>query len=65
LGGGKQGFEIIDRIIRETSKWLSPTGLLAMEIDPRQTETIKTKVRWVEFEKDNQGLIRYAFIKGG
>jgi release factor glutamine methyltransferase len=65
LNGGKQGFEIIDRIIKEAKEWLSPAGLLAMEIDPRQAELIKAQVRWVEFEKDNQVMIRYAFIKGG
>jgi release factor glutamine methyltransferase len=65
LNGGKQGLEIIDRIIKEAKGWLSPDGLLAMEIDPRQAEIIKTKVSLVELEKDNQGLIRYAFIKGG
>jgi len=63
LGGGKNGFEIIDRIIKETNEWLSPAGLLALEIDPRQAELIKTKVPWAEFEKDNQGSIRYVFIK--
>lgn len=65
LNGGKQGFEIIDRIIKEAKGWLSPAGLLAMEIDPRQAEIINALLHWVDFEKDNQGLIRYAFIKGG
>jgi len=63
LDGGKQGFEIIDRIIKEANEWLSPAGLLALEIDPRQAELIKTKVPRAEFEKDNQGSIRYVFIK--
>ena len=65
LDGGKQGFEIIERIIKETKGWMNPVGLLAMEIDPRQAEPIKAQAHWVDFEKDNQGLVRYAFIKGG
>ncbi len=63
LDGGKQGFEIIERIVRQAKEWLVPNGLVALEIDPRQANLIKSLVSWVEFEKDNQGFIRYAFIK--
>jgi len=63
LDGGKHGFELLERIIKEANERLSPNGLLALEIDPRQVDLIKNLAPSVEFEKDNQGLIRYAFIK--
>lgn len=62
LNGGKNGFEIIERIIGHASSSLAPNGLLALEIDPRQEELIRAVAPNAEFEKDNQGLIRYAFI---
>jgi len=70
LDGGKQGFEIIEKIIRQAKDWLRPNGLLALEIDPRQAGLIKClisndkfQISSVEFEKDNQEFIRYAFIR--
>ncbi|MBS3999301.1 MAG: peptide chain release factor N(5)-glutamine methyltransferase [Desulfobulbaceae bacterium] len=63
LDGGKQGFEIIEKIIRQAPDYLMPKGLLALEIDPRQEKLIKNLVSHAQFEKDNQGFIRYAFIK--
>jgi release factor glutamine methyltransferase len=70
LDGGKQGFEIIERILCQAKDWLKPDGLLALELDPRQAPLIKClitndkcQIARVEFEKDNQGFIRYAFIK--
>jgi release factor glutamine methyltransferase len=69
LNGGKQGFEMIERIITHAHNYLAPNGLLALEIDPRQTKLISnskfliSNLFNVEFEKDNQGMIRYAFIK--
>jgi len=63
LNGGKHGFEIIERIITQAHNYLAPNGFLALEIDPRQLDLIKTLIPSAEFEKDNQGLFRYAFIK--
>lgn len=63
LGGGKDGFEIIQRIIEEAIKWLSSSGLVALEINPRQTDLINNLVPFAEFEKDNQELFRFVFIK--
>lgn len=63
LNGGKNGFELIQRIIENGIKLLYSNGLLALEIDPRQVELIKSVKLSVEFEKDNQGMIRYAFVK--
>ncbi|MCX7785640.1 MAG: peptide chain release factor N(5)-glutamine methyltransferase [candidate division WOR-3 bacterium] len=62
LNGGKDGFETIRRIIDNAPHYLSPKGLLSLEIDPRQVELIKAMKVSVKFETDNQGLIRYAFI---
>jgi release factor glutamine methyltransferase len=63
LNGGKQGFEIIERIINQAPNYLATNGLLALEIDPRQLDLIRNLTLSAEFEKDNQGFIRYAFIK--
>jgi len=62
LDGGKQGFEVTAKIIKTAKERLNPDGLLALEIDPGQAGLIKSIVSWAEFENDNQGLIRYAFI---
>jgi len=63
LNGGKNGFNIIKRIIEQAPNYLAPNGLLALEIDSRQAELILAISPVAQFEKDNQGLIRYAFIK--
>lgn len=63
LNGGKNGFNIIKRIIEQAPNYLAPNGLLALEIDPRQADLILAISPVAQFEKDNQGLIRYAFIK--
>jgi len=63
LDGGKDGLEIIERIIKQAPSYLSQEGLVALEIDPRQVDLIKDLSLNAQFEKDNQGLIRYAFIK--
>jgi release factor glutamine methyltransferase len=63
LDGGKQGFELIEKITKQAPDYLVPNGLLALEIDPRQEKLIKNLAPNARFEKDNQGFIRYAFIK--
>ncbi|MEO0091782.1 MAG: peptide chain release factor N(5)-glutamine methyltransferase [candidate division WOR-3 bacterium] len=63
LNGGKNGMEIISRIIENAVDFLCPDGLLALEIDPRQVKLIKRMKLSVAFEKDNQGMFRYAFIR--
>lgn len=63
LDGGRYGFELIKRIINGALNYLAPNGLIAMEIEPRQQKLIKDLTPNACFEKDNQGFIRYAFIK--
>ncbi len=63
LNGGKNGFDIIKRIIEQAPNYLAPNGLLALELDPRQAEFILAISPAAQFEKDNQGMTRYAFIK--
>ena len=36
LFGGESGLEVIRRIVAEAPRWLSPGGLLALELDPAQ-----------------------------
>jgi release factor glutamine methyltransferase len=62
LDGGKEGFEIIKRIIVQAPAYLSHDGLLAMEVDPRQEKLIRGLVPDAQFEKDNQDFTRYTFI---
>jgi release factor glutamine methyltransferase len=64
LNGGKDGFEIIERIINQAPRYLTSWGILALELDPRLKELILKKFRTlkVKWTKDLQGKIRYAFI---
>jgi methylase of polypeptide subunit release factors len=41
LDGGREGLDIIARIITEAKKHLYPGGMLLLEADPRQTSTIR------------------------
>jgi release factor glutamine methyltransferase len=63
LDGGKDGFEIIRKIINDGMKFLKPGGLLALEIDPRQKDLILNLIPKVNLEKDFTGNIRFAFIQ--
>jgi len=63
LDGGKDGFEIIRKIINDGLEFLKPGGLLALEIDPRQKDLILNLTPTVNLETDFAGNIRFAFIQ--
>ena len=40
LDGGKDGLDLVRRIVAEAPKWLVPDGLLLLEIDPGQADEV-------------------------
>ena len=60
------GLEIIFRIIDEASKFLTPQGVLVIEHDPEQSETIRTHASLHHFTTktclDQFGIKRYSHI---
>lgn len=69
IDGGKDGFELIAKIIAQAPAYLQPDGFLALEIDPHQARLISeinqnNTVKFAaDFEYDNNNFTRYAFIK--
>ncbi len=68
LNGGKDGVEIIEKIIRGAKVLLKEKGLLAIEITERNVERIREILKredYKEFniERDLAGNIRFLFVK--
>lgn len=63
LDGGKNGFEIIRKILCQGLKFLKPNGLIALEIAPEQKELILNIMPQASFENDLAGYVRFAFIE--
>uniref|UniRef100_A0A7C6EAV8 peptide chain release factor N(5)-glutamine methyltransferase n=1 Tax=candidate division WOR-3 bacterium TaxID=2052148 RepID=A0A7C6EAV8_UNCW3 len=63
LDGGKDGFALIQVILHQGKKFLKPSGLIALEIDPSQKDLILAQVPWASFESDLSGKTRFCFIK--
>ena len=68
--GGKEGTEIIEKIIKAAPKFLTPGGLLALEIGDKEGQKVLqffSRDIWSDFilERDLAGLERYifAFVK--
>lgn len=64
--GGKDGTEIIEKIIKEASKFLTPGGLLALEIGNKEGQKVLqffSRDIWRDFtiERDFAGLDRFVF----
>ena len=64
--GGKEGTEIIEKIIKEASKFLTPGGLLALEIGNKEGQKVLqffSRDIWQDFilERDLAGFDRYIF----
>ncbi len=66
--GGKKGTEIIEKIIKEAPKFLTPGGLLAMEIGDKEGQKVLqffSRDIWRDFviERDFAGLDRFIFAR--
>ena len=64
--GGKEGTEIIEKIIKTAPKFLTPGGLLALEIGDKEGQKVLqffSRDIWQDFilERDLAGLDRYIF----
>ena len=69
LDGGKQGLELLEKIITDSKQSLAPEGVMLLEFSPTQTKAIDYFVerhlpgRRVIFIKDLSGRDRVAMIK--
>ena len=64
--GGKEGTEIIEKIIQNAPKFLNPCGLLALEIGDKEGQKVLqffSRDIWQDFilERDLAGLERFVF----
>lgn len=62
LFGGKDGMEIIERIILEAPNHLNPGGILYIEHEPEQVEKILILAPRAEIFKDQFGVKRFSRI---
>jgi HemK-like putative methylase len=67
LYGGKDGMELIERIIKEASNHLTPRGTLYIEHEPEQVALIQKVGEelgfMVESQKDQYGIFRYTRVE--
>ena len=64
LDGGPNGTSILTMIARQGPRLLEPGGLLALELDPEQTETMVQAIPGASIESDLAGRRRYLFARG-
>ena len=62
LMAGKDGMDVIKRLIKEGRKFLLPDGILIFEIGYNQEELVKSMYTCV-VKKDYAGIPRYAIVK--
>ena len=68
LDGGKNGFEIIEKLLKQSPHHLKPNGKIFLEIDPQQKTALRKTIpeylpsAEFEFGKDLAGSIRIAII---
>lgn len=68
LDGGKEGMELINRILEEAPNYLHDDGILLMEIGWDQAEAVKKKATHfscVTIERDLFGRDRYVIARAG
>lgn len=67
LDGGSDGFRVVERILDEASRFLSPKGLAAIEIDPLLSKPLEryAETSPLQFKKvvDNYGNLRFLFVR--
>ena len=66
--GGREGTEIIEKIVNNAPKFLAPGGLLALEIGDKEAQKVLqffSRDIWRDFvaERDMAGLERYIFAR--
>lgn len=66
LYGGQSGMEIIERLIRDASKYLTPEGQVWIEHEPEQVEAIKKSAESAGFraatQSDQYGRFRFTVL---
>ncbi len=66
LYGGEKGMEIISHIIQSAPKFLKQNGVLVIEHEPEQCESIQAKARESELcmntRRDQFGIKRYTYL---
>lgn len=68
LDGGRDGLKIIEKFLQEVGSYLSPKGIVLIEIDPRQVKRIKELSKKylphkkIAIKKDLAGLDRAAVL---
>jgi release factor glutamine methyltransferase len=63
LDGGPDGMRFLRPVLNQAESFLKPGGLLALEIDPAVSPTIRREFPRVEIARDLFGLERYAFVR--
>ncbi len=64
LDGGPNGTSILLMIAKQGPRLLAPGGLLALELDPEQTQAMVHGVPGASIESDLAGRRRYLFARG-
>src|SRR5581483_2266103 len=57
LLGGEEGMEIIDKILKNFSKFLNPDGVLYIEHEPEQVEKLKKYAGYIDSYPDQYGVL--------
>lgn len=60
LLGGKDGIEIINKILNNFSKYLKPNGYLYLEHEPEQVNILKRYSFYVDSYQDQYGVLRFS-----
>ena len=61
LVAGPDGMDCIRPMLKQAPAFLSPAGLLAVEIDPAVARAVRAQLPEATIEQDWQGLDRYLF----
>ena len=62
LFGGQDGLELINKIIAKTPQYLKEGGVLYLEHEPEQVETLSKHHLYKSSYKDQFGLMRYSVL---
>lgn len=69
LDGGEDGLDVVRRIVAESSRWLAPGGIIAVELDSRRVEDaarlLERDYDGVVIRKDLTGRDRIVFGRKG
>ena len=60
LYGGKEGLEVINKILYQVKSYINPGGVLYLEHEPEQTEFLLKHSGYLNSSSDQFGLIRFS-----